>query len=312
MPPSALVYDDIYLDHDTGSHPESPGRLRAIMSHLYHSKLIDEVKQISPRYATIEDLMLVHDGRYVFEIERICKEGGGPLDPDTVVSAKSFDVARCAVGGVQNAIDAVMMGYADNALALVRPPGHHARRDQAMGFCIFNNVAIGARYLQVKHEQPHVLIVDWDVHHGNGTQEIFYRDPSVFYFSVHRSPYYPGSGTEIEVGQDEGRSATLNRPVRLNQGRAGFLNAFQAGLTETLARFKPDFILVSAGFDAYENDPVGGIGLQQGDFKYMTDLVVAAADKLCRGRLVSVLEGGYDLRDLGPCVEQHLLGLLHK
>ena len=307
-----LIYDDIYLEHDTGNHPESAGRLRSIMGHLEHSKLIEEVTMLEPRCASIEDLLLVHDGRYVFEIERICKEGGGELDPDTVVSAKSFDVARTAVGGVEVAIDAVMMGYADNALALVRPPGHHARRDQAMGFCIFNNVAIGARYVQVKHKQPRVLIIDWDVHHGNGTQEIFYRDKTVCYFSVHRWPYYPGSGTREERGQEEGRLTTINRPVELAGGRNAFLNAFREGLAEALGTFTPDFILISAGFDAYENDPVGGIGLQMGDFKYMTDLVVEAAQKHCRGRLVSVLEGGYDLIDLGRCVEQHLLGLLHR
>ncbi len=307
-----LVYDDIYLAHDTGQHPECAGRLRAILSYFHHSKLIDELKLLAPRAATIEDLMLVHDGRYVFEVERACREGVRQLDPDTVISRHSFEVARMAAGGVQVAVDAVMMGYADNALALVRPPGHHARRDQAMGFCLFDNVAIAARYLQVKHKQPRVLIVDWDVHHGNGTQETFYRDASVFYFSVHRWPFYPGSGTAQECGQEEGRGTTLNRPISIAEGRNAFLTAFQEGLAEALSRFAPDFILISAGFDGYEGDPVGGIGLQMGDFKYMTDLVVAAAEKHCRGRVVSVLEGGYDLVDLGRCVEQHVLGLLHR
>jgi len=309
---TCLVYHDIFLEHDTGDHPECAGRLQAIVSHLHHRKLLDELRLLDPRCVSIEDLLLVHDERYVFEVERMCTEGGGYLEPETVVSPRSFEVARYAVGGVLAAVDAVMVGDAANALCLVRPPGHHARRDQAMGFCIFNNVAVAARYLQVKHEQPNILIVDWDIHHGNGTQESFYRDASVFYFSVHRWHFYPGSGSVEEVGRDAGRGMTLNKPVLLPEGRNAFLSAFQEGLKETLSRFKPDFILISAGFDGYEADPLAGMGLQMGDFKRMTDLVVAEADKRCRGRLVSVLEGGYDLRDLGACVEQHVLGLLRR
>ena len=305
-----IIYHEIFLEHDTGDHPECAARLTSIVGHLMRTGVWEAVRVRPPRLASIQDLLTVHTEPYVFEVERAAKEGGRYLDPDTVVSPRSFEVARYAAGGVLSAVDAVMLGEAPNVLCLVRPPGHHAGPDRAMGFCLFNNVAIAARYVQQKHQQKNVLIVDWDVHHGNGTQEVFYRDPTVFYFSLHRRPFYPGTGSSSETGEGPGRGTTLNRPLGMKTDRGTYLKTFASGLAQAVSGFRPDFVLISAGFDSAGDDPIGGLALRPEDFGTLTESVMAVADEHCRGRLVSVLEGGYNLSTLGPAVEQHLLGLM--
>ena len=305
-----LVYSDIYLAHETGDHPECPERLRAIVAHLQQSGTWDKCRVFEPRAADVEDLLMVHTESHVFRVQRFCHEGKRYLDPDTVVCPASFDVARAAVGGVFVAIDQVMLREVDRAMALVRPPGHHAGADRARGFCLFNNIALGARYAQRRHGLKRVLIVDFDVHHGNGTQDIFEEDDSVFYFSMHRWPFYPGTGAAERKGTGRGKGFTFNLPLAATTDRETTVSLFEQSLADVAERFTPDIVLVSAGFDAYADDPIAGLGLQPRDFRAMTAAIVALADKACRGRVVSTLEGGYDLKALGPCVEQHLKAMM--
>jgi acetoin utilization deacetylase AcuC-like enzyme len=225
------------------------------------------------------------------------------------VCPASFDVARAAVGGVFVAIDQVMLREVDRAMALVRPPGHHATADQSMGFCLFNNVALGARYAQQRHGLGKILVVDFDVHHGNGTQAIFEEDPSVFVFSMHRWPFYPGTGAADRKGTGAGAGFTFNLPLPATTKRETVVSLFEQSLADIAERFTPEIVLVSAGFDAYQDDPIAGLNLAPSDFRAMTDAIVALADKACSGRVVSALEGGYDLRAIGACVEQHLRAL---
>ncbi|MEK7448159.1 MAG: histone deacetylase [Planctomycetota bacterium] len=319
-----LVYDDIYLKHDTGTHPETAERLVSIVAHLKKTKFWKQDHLLSPRLAEVKEISLVHPPEYIKTVEKISLQtaplwrgGSGYLDSDTVVSPDSYQVARYAVGGVLNAIDAVInAGKNTNALCLVRPPGHHALPDQGMGFCLFNNVAIGARYLQKKYQVGKILIIDWDLHHGNGTQAVFYDDPTVFYFSMHRFPYYPGTGAAEETGLDQGEGFTLNIPLAPDITRNEYLKKFEAALLKIKQKFTPDFILISAGFDGYKNDPLGGLGLEAADFQTLTELVKKLADECCDGpaaigasRIVSVLEGGYSLEGLPYCIEAHLNGL---
>ena len=310
MPQTGLVTSNVYLAHDTGAHPECAARLVAVQNHLQLTGLVEDLRVITPRAADIEDLRMVHTQEHIFRVQRMCHEGRGFLDPDTVVSRESFDVARTVVGGVFTAIDQVMLREVKNAFCLVRPPGHHATASESMGFCLFNNIALGARYLQRHHGQPKVLIVDFDIHHGNGTQSIFYDDPTVFYLSVHRYPFYPGTGREDQHGRDAGTGFNLNCPVTTTLGRGTVVSIFVKALDEVAERFTPDFVLVSAGFDGHTDDPIAGLGLETRDFHDMTAAVTELAWKACDGRVVSTLEGGYDLNSLGPCVEQHLRALM--
>jgi acetoin utilization deacetylase AcuC-like enzyme len=310
MARTGLVYSDVFLAHDTGQHPECAGRLTAVRSHLQRSGLWDELRIFTPRAADIEQLRMVHTQEYIFRLQRFCHEGRTCLDPDTVVCKESFDVARTAAGSVFVGIDQVMLGEVQNAFCLVRPPGHHATASEAMGFCLLNNVALGAKYLQQHHKVARILIVDFDAHHGNGTQSVFYEDDTVFYFSMHRFPFYPATGRETERGKNLGLGFTRNCPIPISFDRGTIVSIFVKTLDEIARTFTPDFVLVSAGFDAYEEDPIAGLKLKVRDFHDMTSAVVDLAAKACRGRIVSVLEGGYDLNSLGPCVEQHLRALM--
>jgi acetoin utilization deacetylase AcuC-like enzyme/predicted amidohydrolase len=311
-PRTGLIYDDIYLKHDTGAgHPERAERLVTIRQRLERTGLLSQLALIKPQAASVESLAKVRDPQYIDHVRQICRAGTGYVDsPDTPASPDSYEVALMAAGGVQSAVDAVMEGRIRNAFCAVRPPGHHALKDRAMGFCFFNNVAIAAKYIQNKHRLAKVLIVDWDVHHGNGTQAIFYDDPTVFYFSTHQSPFYPGTGGADEKGEGKGLGFTLNVPLPAGSGDAEYTKAFEERLKPAAAAFQPDFVLISAGFDAARGDLLGRMDLTPEGYAQLTRIVKAIAQQYCRGRLVSVLEGGYNLEALAASVEAHVRVLM--
>lgn len=307
---TALVYDPAYLKHETGHHPENPARLRVIISALQHDEALwTSLEHVSPRSVSDEDIMRCHSFRLIDHVRSLCERGVPFVDLDTAICPQSFEIARLAAGGATVAVDQVFNGDAANAIALVRPPGHHATSNRAMGFCIFNNVAIAARYAQVHYGADRVLIIDWDVHHGNGTQEIFYRDPSVFYFSTHQYPYYPGTGSASERGLDKGEGTTLNVPLSAGMPAQAHREAFADALETIEKIFPPDLIIVSAGFDSRRGDPLGGLMLEDSDFAEMTKQVMDMADRHSNGRVVSVLEGGYNLDTLGETVRTHVIAL---
>lgn len=306
-----FCYHPCFLDHDTGAgHPERPQRLRAILEHLRSTDVWNRLVLIEPEPVTRTILELVHPRAYIELIEQACREGPMALDPDTVVSPGSWEAALRAAGAVTQAIDQVVEGKLSAAFCTVRPPGHHALTSQTMGFCLFNNVAIGARYATQHHRLSRILIVDWDVHHGNGTQAIFYDDPSVLYFSTHQFPFYPGTGSRGEQGQGRGRSTTLNVPLPAGSGDAELVAAFRDELVPAAARFAPELVLISAGFDAHRDDPLAGLAVTESGYAELTRIVRQIADASAQGRLVSVLEGGYNLTALGRSVEAHLRVLL--
>jgi acetoin utilization deacetylase AcuC-like enzyme/formylglycine-generating enzyme required for sulfatase activity len=309
---TGFVYDDIYLRHVTGSgHPERPQRLQSIVARLQATGLLEKLGRIKPRPAEEKWLTAVHTPEHIATLRQLCADGDRFAGSrDTPVSESSYEVALVAAGGVLAAVDAVMGGEVRNAFCAVRPPGHHATQDRAMGFCLLNNVAVAARYIQKEHKLPKVLIVDWDVHHGNGTQDTFYEDPSVFYFSVHQYPFYPGTGSAGEQGAGEGKGFTLNVPLAAGSGNAEFQQAFTRKLLPAARQFRPDFVLVSAGFDAHEDDLLGQMRVTTEGFAELTRIVRQIAEEHCRGRLVSVLEGGYDLDGLAASVEAHVRNLM--
>jgi len=309
---TGLVYDDIYLEHKTTpGHPERPERLTGILDNLKAKGLMDKLTLLKPAPASLEWIRTIHSQQYIDRVQESCRDGTAHLDSaDTPISPKSYEVALTAAGGVLAAVDAVMEGKVDNAFCAVRPPGHHALENRAMGFCIFNNVAIGARYIQKKCGLSKVLIVDWDVHHGNGTQAAFYDDPTVLYFSVHQYPFYPGTGSEAEKGSGKGVNHTINVPLPARSGEDVYLKVFEEKLRPAALDFAPDFVLISAGFDAHESDLLGGMAMTADGFARLTQIVKAIAQKSCQGRLVSVLEGGYQLKGLADSVEAHIRVLM--
>jgi acetoin utilization deacetylase AcuC-like enzyme len=291
-----LVTDPLYLEHRAAGHVERPERLQAILERFRGRGLMARLEALSARDATVDEIALVHDRGYIEFIRRAAERGGGWLDSDTYLNERSYAAAVRAAGGVLAAVEAVRAGKDRNALCLVRPPGHHATPDRGMGFCVFNNVAIAARFIGGR-----VFIVDWDVHHGNGTQEVFWRDPRVWYLSTHRYPFYPGSGGR----QERGCGNMINLPMREETPREEVIQRFSEEVRRAGAEFRPEFVLVSCGFDAYKGDPIGGLNLEPADYRTMTDVVRELGTPV-----VSALEGGYDLEGLGLCAEQHLLGLL--
>jgi acetoin utilization deacetylase AcuC-like enzyme len=310
---TGLVFHPDYLRHDSGhNHPESGERLAFLMEYLGKKGILTRLQSIDPYPASVGDLELVHDPAYVKMVEKICRNGGGMLDPDTRVGEESYKVALLAAGGVMAAVDGVMDRKVKNAFCAIRPPGHHAERDRGMGFCIFNNVAVGSRYVQKRYGLGKIFIVDWDVHHGNGTQNIFWSDPSVFYFSIHQYPHYPGTGSENEIGGGEGEGFTFNMPMCAGSGELEYIEAFENILYPMAVKFAPEFVFISAGFDAHEEDPLAQINLTEAGYKRMTEVVLKLAAECCDGRLVSVLEGGYNLTSLSVSVEKHILALAGK
>ncbi len=309
---TALLLDPIYQQHDTGpGHPESIQRHVAITKALTESGIVAKAQSITPRAATVAEIALCHDRPYIATAKEDVESGLDNLSTgDTSICSKSYDVAIQAVGGVLNAVDAVFAGKARNAFCAVRPPGHHARPAQGMGFCLFNNIAIAARHAQQKHGAQKVAIVDWDVHHGNGTQDIFYEDGSVLFCSTHQSPLYPFTGHANETGSGKGLGSTLNLPFPARTGMQDIGAAFTDRILPAIDAFKPDLILISAGFDSRIDDPLGQFRLTDDDFIALTKRLLESAQTHCQGRLVSVLEGGYNLRGLASAVTAHVQTLL--
>jgi len=309
---TGVVYDPIYLEHKTGAgHPEAPERLSAIITRLKTSGLDSELTYLKPSAASREWIETVHSSEYVGRAKATCESGEGYLDSgDGPICRQSYQAAVMAAGGVMAAVDAVMAGEVANAFCAIRPPGHHALRDRAMGFCIFNNVAIGTRYVQGKYGLPRVLIADWDVHHGNGTQEAFYNDPNVLYFSIHQWPFYPGTGSASQTGAGAGLGSIINVPVSAGSGDSEYLQAFEQKLRPAAIAFRPDFVFISAGFDPQAGDRLGGMKVTTEGFAGLTRIVKEIAQKCCQGRLVSVLEGGYGPELLAASVEAHIRALM--
>jgi len=299
-----------FLDHQTGSHPEAPGRLEAISTRLAGSGLVHRCQRPIWEPASHAQLLAVHDGDYLDSVADLCRRGGGRLDADTVASPASYDVARLAAGAACDATRRVLAGEDSTALCLVRPPGHHALADRAMGFCLLGNVAVAAKLAIDEFQLDRVLVVDWDVHHGNGTQDLFYDDQRVGFFSIHRWPFWPGTGAVDETGHGDGLGATRNLPVTFGTSRRDYLAHFTDELAAFAARMKPQLVLVSAGFDSHAADPIGSLGLETEDFATLTSVVQSVADDHAAGRVVSVLEGGYNPPVLADCVALHLEGLL--
>lgn len=307
-PRTALLLDPVYRKHDTGEgHPEAISRYVAVTEALEKEKLPGALAVVAQRPATEDEVALCHSRGYVETAKRDIRSGLHNLTTgDTAVSSDSMEVALRAAGGVCNAVDAVASGKVKNAFCAVRPPGHHATPNRGMGFCVFNNIAIGARYGQKKHGFERVLIADWDVHHGNGTQDIFYEDGTVLFLSTHQHPWYPGSGMPEERGEGKGEGRIHNFPFPAGAGRKEILPVFQKHLIDAATAFKPDLVMISAGFDSRAGDPLGRFRLTDPDFHDMTVALMEIADRFCGGRLVSVLEGGYSLSGLAAGVTAHV------
>jgi len=312
MARTGFVYHSDYLKHDMGvGHPESPDRLRAIVSRLKAGGVLDRLVLIEPTSVADEWITQVHKASYLTSLKsRAPVSGRVSLDPDTSISAGSLPAAYLAAGGVLAAADAIMAGTVEHAFCAIRPPGHHAESDRAMGFCLFNNVAIAARYLQRRHGVARVLIVDWDVHHGNGTQHTFDDDPSVLFFSTHQYPHYPGTGRATERGKGKGEGLTINVPMLAGQGDEDYREIFERVLVPAADAYKPEFVLISAGFDAHRDDPLASMGLTEEGYATLTGIVAGIARRHSKSRVLSCLEGGYNLNALAASVERHVVALL--
>jgi len=298
-----FVYHPVYLKHDTGQHVENARRLEAIISHLEQTGLKQQLTAVEPRPASVEELASVHQEQYIAHIQDVAQRGGGWLDPDTVMSPDSYNAALYAAGGVIRATGAVMSGEVGSAFALVRPPGHHATSRQAMGFCLFNNIAIATKYALSRYNLERVAIIDFDVHHGNGTQETFYDSPQVMYISTHQYPFYPGTGDIGETGRGEAEGTTVNIPLKAGCGDSEYLQVFEQIITPVVRRFKPQLILVSAGYDTHWADELAMMEVSTTGFAQMVRIIKQLADELCGGRLVFTLEGGYNLTALATSIK---------
>jgi acetoin utilization deacetylase AcuC-like enzyme len=301
-----FYYDPIFLEHDTGNHPEHAGRLRTVIQHLDEQGMLDRLTRPEWQSASESQLLQVHSQEMLDFIRRWVDQGGGRIEQDTVVSAGSWQAATRAAGAACDAVRRVIQGEQRHAFCLLRPPGHHALHSQPMGFCLLNNVAIAARAAIEQWELERVMIIDWDVHHGNGTQATFWDDPNVAFLSMHRFPFYPGTGAADETGEGPGKGLTVNLPIEFGTSRRRQLDQFRQA-TESLAdKFRPQLILVSAGFDSHKDDPVGSLQLESEDFTSLTDIVTDLASTHANGRLVSLLEGGYNPSALAECIQRHL------
>ena len=312
MPGTAIVFSPRFREHDTGLyHPEKSARMDWIVEMLGERGLEEAVSWLEPEPAPVAAIEAVHWSDYRSFVEEACLSGAHTLDGgETLVCEESYEIARLAAGAAMRAVDAVLRDGFANAFSLARPPGHHARPGAAMGFCLFGNVAIAARYALHRFQLKRVAILDWDVHHGNGTQEIFYRDPQVWFGSFHESPLYPLTGDADEIGADEAAGLTVNCPLPSGSTRAAFAHAWVERLEPSLREFGPELILISAGFDAHQRDPLANLALVEADFAWLTQTIGALAEELCGGRLVSILEGGYDRLGLPLSVAEHVAALV--
>jgi len=314
MSQTGIVFSNKYLDHNTGpGHPERADRLRAIYARLSESGLLKCCASIEPPNVDLTLVEHVHAGVYINRFKNACKQNQPTIDtPDCPICPISYDIARLAAGGVVAAVDQVMAGSIRNAFCPVRPPGHHSEFRLAMGFCFFNNIAIAAEQLRIAHDIKRIAILDWDVHHGNGTQHHFEADPNTLFISLHQHPHtlFPGTGFEWETGSGDGVGSTLNIPMMPNVGDDEYRQAFNEQVLPTTAAFEPDFILASIGFDAHRRDPLGQINLTANMYGWMAQSVRTLADSLCQGRFVTVLEGGYDLQAIADCTQAHIEALL--
>jgi acetoin utilization deacetylase AcuC-like enzyme len=308
--PTGIVFDERYLLHQPGDyHPERPDRLEAIWKRLQSNGLVDGLTLIPPYPAPLSWVEKLHDPDYIKRFQAACERGVSMfMSPDCGISPKSYEIALLAVGGVLAAIDQVMQGKVKNAFCAVRPPGHHAERNRAMGFCFFDNVAVGAEYLLEQYKLERVAIIDWDVHHGNATQHLFESDPRVFYLSLHEDPYscYPGTGHRRERGKGPGEGYTLNLPLAAGSGDKEYLQALEQEGLPPLRLFAPQFVLISAGFDAHQDDPLAHQQLTREGYRRMGRTLLDLAQEFAGGRLISVLEGGYNLQVLADCVEDQI------
>lgn len=308
-----LLYEDRrFLTHETGAHPEKAARIRGLDERLSEAGLEQRCRRVQWEELSRKRLSRVHSLSYADEVWAMAKSGGGDIDADTVVSPDSYAVALLAAGSVCDATERILRGEDKQALCVVRPPGHHALMNRAMGFCLFNNVALAAVTAVDDLDVDRVLIVDWDVHHGNGTQHTFWEDPRVGFLSIHRYPFYPGTGHQDETGGGPGAGTVLNLPVEFGISREDYLGLFGDALERFAARIKPDLVLVSAGFDTHRADPVGSLGLETEDFEPLTNLVLDVADAHASGRVISVLEGGYNPPVLADCLAVHLDEMLKR
>jgi acetoin utilization deacetylase AcuC-like enzyme len=307
-----LYQDPLFLKHDTGRHPETADRLRSITRRLERSGLIQKCQTGEYKPLTEEAVGKIHAAKQIQAAKQVAEHGGGMLDADTILSPDSFKVALAAAGACVAAVDAVVKGTEKTALCLVRPPGHHATPTHSMGFCLFNNIALAAHHAQTAHKLSRIMIVDWDVHHGNGTQDIFYESPEVVFMSIHRygNGFYPGTGAEKETGQGKGLGHIINVPVRYGTARKDYHDRFQRALEKAADKIRPELVLISAGFDAHAKDPIGSLDLEVEDFITLTKEVKAVAKTHAQSRIVSCLEGGYHLDALAECVHAHLEELL--
>jgi acetoin utilization deacetylase AcuC-like enzyme len=311
---TGFLYDERYQEHLTGNyHPEVPDRLPAVYKGIEDAGLLERLTLIKATPADLKWVETVHDPAYIKRFQSACSIGDNIFDsPDNQMCTASYEIALLAVGGVLEAARLVMEGKLDNAFCAVRPPGHHAEIDKAMGFCYFNNVAIAARYIQNQWKIKRIGIVDFDVHHGNGTQHIFEHDPTVFYYSIHQHPTfaYPGTGREFELGKDAGYGFTKNSPVLPGQGEKEYKQLLQKDLFPAFAEFKPEVILVSSGFDAHIDDNMSDIKLTTEAFSWIIEKIVGLANRYAQGRLISVLEGGYSIKRLPELTRNHVEALL--
>jgi acetoin utilization deacetylase AcuC-like enzyme len=306
-----IVYDDIYLEHETGAyHPESPNRLKAIKQTLEAKGLWEKLIIYKPILASEEIISYIHSKDYIYHAKNTIEGGGRYLDSlDTPICPSSYMVARYSVGGGIKLADEIMANNIDFGFAAIRPPGHHATYQRAMGFCIFNNIAILSRYLQKHHHIKKILIIDWDVHHGNGTQEAFYEDNTVFYVSLHQFPHYPGTGKREEIGRGLGEGYTLNITMPSGATEDEYIKAFEDKILPIISEFIPEFILISAGFDAHKDDPLSEINLTAESYYHLTKLLRSKEEEY-NYKIISLLEGGYNLKALGESVYNHIKALL--
>ena len=311
---TGFVQDPRFLEHDTGDgHPECSARLSVALKYLEAQSWYESLTQVEANSTEFDHVLRVHNSDYIRRAEEVCRSGNSHLDSmDVSVCTESFDIALLAAGSSMQLANEIINKNVDNAFALIRPPGHHAEKSMAMGFCLINNIAVLARYLQHTHGLDKVAIIDWDVHHGNGTQHLFEEDPSVLYISTHKYPFYPGTGNYSETGIGKGAGATLNCPMPTGATDMDYEKAFMQNILPKLDAFKPEFILISAGFDAHQADPLANINLSTGSFTWMTERIMEEANQHCENRIISLLEGGYDLNALPVCIGKHLEVLLQQ